>query len=192
MTRDVQARIRKRIRDRLDELRMTGRELAKACGHGDAWISGLLDGRQGLHWSDLDLVASKLGVPPSELVRYDEDELRELTPTEMRLLRHFQSWPASIKDKWLDVLDFMALTSPDHEMASALLLLREAPLSYQRPIVRFLHKTLRETNRQESVRLISALESGAEAAAPHTKRRPRKAGTSLDVQLNGDGLRRTR
>jgi transcriptional regulator with XRE-family HTH domain len=82
-TKDVQVRIRARIRTRLDELGMTARELARSVGHDDAWISGVLRGAHGIHWKDFDAVAEKLGISPSELVRHDNAELRELTPRVM-------------------------------------------------------------------------------------------------------------
>src|SRR5687767_3007820 len=90
---DVQVRIRERIRTRLADLKMTARELARAVGHDDAWISGVLAGAHGVHWKDFDAVAEKLGLSPSELIRHDDAEVRELTPTQMRLLRHYQAWP---------------------------------------------------------------------------------------------------
>lgn len=144
MTRDVQARIRKRIRDRLDELGMTGRELAQACGNSDGWVSGLLEGRQGLHWKDFDRVAAKLGLSPSELVRYDDSELRELTPSEMRLLRHFQEWPEPIRHRWLDVLDYFASTAPDSETAGLLVHLRDTPRSLRAATIDWLSRLAQE------------------------------------------------
>lgn len=142
--RDVQARIRRRIRDRLDELKMTARELTRALGHNDAWISGVLSGRQGVHWKDFDAVAAQLRMSPSELVRHDDAEVRELTPTEMRMLRHFQSWPEPIRHRWLDIWDFYAVTAPDRSVAILLTLLRDTPPSLRGPTTRWLEHLLRE------------------------------------------------
>jgi len=120
MTRDdAKTRVRKRIRARLDELGMTGRELANAGRppKSDAWISGVLSGAQGLQLEDLDWVAEKLRLSPSELVREDKSELRELRPHEMKALRHYQSLPSQIQDRLLRVFDYFAAATPDQEGA---------------------------------------------------------------------------
>lgn len=144
MRRDVQARMRQRIRERLDELRMTQRELAKAVGHNDAWISGVLDGYQGLSWKDFDAVADALSLSPAELVRRDEDTVREIAPREMRLLRYFQDWPDAIKDYWLEVMAFFAASVPDSESALLLTHLRRTPRSLRTPVMRWLGRLLEE------------------------------------------------
>jgi transcriptional regulator with XRE-family HTH domain len=141
---DVQARIRKRVRARLDDLGMTARELARAVGHDDAWISGVLAGAHGLHWKDFDKVADKLGLSPSELVRYDDSEIRELTPSEMRLLRHYQAWPKAMQQKWLDLLEHFSATTPDTETAVFLERLRMMPKSIRRPVLDWFARLLEE------------------------------------------------
>jgi hypothetical protein len=178
MRRDVQARIRKRIRDRLDDLRMTARELARAAGHDDAWISGILSGSQGLHWKDYDVVCAKLGISPSELVRYDEAELRELTPSEMVWLRHYQGWPEEIRDRWLAVLNFFASTAQDRDGAVLLTQLRELPPSLRGPTIDWLRRLLKE-----GIPPAQLLGGGAPVIAAGSvergpKRRARTAGTS--------------
>lgn len=184
MVRDVQARIRKRIRDRLDELGMTGRELARACGNSDGWISGLLEGRQGLHWKDFDRVAEKLGLSPSELVRYDDSELRELTPSQMKLLRHFQEWPESIRHRWLDVLDYFASTAPDSETAGLLVHLRDTPRSLRVATIEWLSRLAREGIPPEQLLGDAERETIAKPALKSTTRpdrRPRKPGVTRDI-----------
>jgi transcriptional regulator with XRE-family HTH domain len=141
---DVQVRIRKRVRARLDELGMTARELARAVGHDDAWISGVLAGAHGLHWKDFDKVAEKLNLSPSELVRHDDAEVRELTPSEMRLLRHYQSWPKAMQQKWLDLLEHLSATTPDTETAAFLERLRTMPKSIRRPVLDWMSRLLEE------------------------------------------------
>lgn len=139
---DVQVRIRKRIRARLDELGMTARELALAVGHNDAWISGVLAGAHGLHWKDFDKVADKLALSPSELVRHDDAEVRELTPSEMRLLRHYQQWPKDIQERWLAMLDFFNVSIPDRETAAVLDIVRALPPSFRRPVLGWFSRCL--------------------------------------------------
>jgi transcriptional regulator with XRE-family HTH domain len=184
VTRDVQARIRKRIRDRLDDLGMTGRELAKACGNSDGWISGLLEGRQGLHWKDFDRVAEKLGLSPSELVRYDDSELRELTPSEMRVLRHFREWPESIKHRWLDVLDYFAATAPDQETAGLLVHLRDTPRSLRAATIDWLSRLAQEGIPPTQLTGGGVPQTTAKSASKsptHRDRRPRKPGATRDI-----------
>ena len=186
MRRDVQARIRKRIRDRLDDLRMTARELARAVGHDDAWISGILNGSQGLHWKDFDGVAAKLGLHPSELVRHDDDELRELSPTEMTLLRHFRSWPDAIKDRWIDVLEFFASTAPDRETAILLTHLRDTPKSLRGPTMRWLERLLQEGIPPAYIAGAVGLETDAAGGGKGPKRPARRAGTPPGTRTRTD------
>lgn len=190
MRRDVQARIRKRIRDRLDDLKMTARELAKAIGHGDAWISGILEGDQGLHWKDFDAVASKLNLTPSDLVRHDDDNFRELTPSEMRMLLHFREWPDAIKHRWLDVLDFFAATAPDRDAAILLTHLRDTPKSLRGPTMRWLERLLQEGIPPEHIVGAGAPETDAGASSGRsTTRRAPSAETRPAGRFGGDDLK---
>lgn len=162
--KDVQARIRARIRLRLEELGMTARELARDVGHDDAWISGILRGYQGLHWKDFDAVADKLGISPSELVRHDDAELRELTPSEMALLRHYQTWPTAIRDRWLDILDHFAASIPDKDTATLLEKIRSTPRSVRRPVLSWLSRLLEEGIPPEAI--TGGVELGPDEAPP--------------------------
>jgi transcriptional regulator with XRE-family HTH domain len=145
MGADAKMRVARRIRARLDELGMTGRELAQSEGKSDAWISGVLKGSQGLQLEDLDWVARKLRLSPSELVRHDDSELRELRPSEMRLLRHYQQWPDQIQERWLRVLDYFAASTPDPESARLLDQWRELSLSDRRRLRNMLERLLQGT-----------------------------------------------
>lgn len=179
MKKDVQVRMRERIRARLQETGMTARELARAVGHDDAWISGILAGAQGLHWKDFDAVANKLGLAPSELVRHDDDEVRELTPTEMRLLKHYQSWPKVIQTRWVELLDFYAERTPDAEFADFIAQLKMVPKSLRRPVLEWLAGLL-----EAGTPPIGSVDGGGHesTAAPSgtdTKRRNRLGRTQL-------------
>ena len=175
MQRDVQARMRLRIRERLDELRMTQRELAKAVGHNDAWISGVLDGYQGLSWKDFDAVATALSISPADLVRRDTDTVREITPREMRMLRYFQDWPEPIKDYWLEVMAFFAASVPDSEAALLLAHLRRTPRSLRTPVMRWLGRLLEEGNPPGVLADVVAQYSDAGSAGTSTTSRARSA-----------------
>jgi transcriptional regulator with XRE-family HTH domain len=169
-TKDVQVRIRARIRTRLDELGMTARELARSVGHDDAWISGVLRGAHGIHWKDFDAVAEKLGISPSELVRHDNAELRELTPREMKLLRHYQAWPSDMQDRWLAMLDHFAATVPDRETTTLLDRLRALPRSVRRPVLSWLFQLLEESIPPEALAGGVVLGADEVPTAPSTLR----------------------
>lgn len=177
MRKDAQTRIRLRIRARLEELGMTARELARAVRHDaserevDAWISGILKGRQGVHWKHFDAIADKLGLSPSELVRYDDAELRELTPSEMRLLAHYRNWPDGIRERWLDMLDHFATTVPDRDTATLLDRLRRTPRGLRKPVTGWLLHLLEEGIPPEAV--TGGVERGKaeEPIEPSTTRR---------------------
>jgi transcriptional regulator with XRE-family HTH domain len=184
---DVQVRIRKRIRSRLDELGMTARELARAVGHDDAWISGVLAGAHGVHWKDFDAVAKKLGLSPSELVRHDDSEIRELTPSEMRLLRHYQNWPRDMQERWLALLDHLSAEIPDRETANFLGLVRALPPSFRRPVVNWFARLLEEGTLLEELTAGAVVESGEAARVLDTKRLGQRGQTPPDGRRHGDG-----
>jgi hypothetical protein len=121
LRRGVKDRIRNRIRARLEELGMSARELAilaRPNDHSaqlDSWISGVLSGAQALSWKHFDAVCDALRLSPSELVREDASELRELRPHEMAMLRHYQQWPPAIQDRWLKILEYFSAATSDPE-----------------------------------------------------------------------------
>lgn len=183
---DVQVRIRKRIRTRLDELGMTARELARAVGHDDAWISGVLAGAHGLHWKDFDAVANKLNLSPSELVRYDDSEVRELSPSEMRLLRHYQAWPKAMQLRWLDLLDHFSATTPDPETAAFLDRLRVMPKSLRRPILEWIGRLLEEGTLPIGLIGGGAQDSSAKSSSPDATPQNLSTGTARADRGRGD------
>lgn len=73
-----------------------------------SWATGLTkpDGSD-LRLRDLDDVAQLLDVPPGDLVRRDTDHYLEVTPSEMRLLRHFRMVPDVIRGHWMAYLDYI-------------------------------------------------------------------------------------
>lgn len=170
MKKSALTRVRMRIRARLEELGMTGRELAEAVGHKDAWISGILSGYQSLAWEDVDAVANKLGLSPSELIRHEDAVVRELTPREMKLLRHYQGWPNDMQDRWLSMLDFFAASVPDQDTAILLDRVRTLPRSVRRPVLAALYRFLEEGIPPEALGGGVVLGAGEESTEPDTPR----------------------
>lgn len=111
---DVRERIRLRVVARLKELGMTAREFALRTRPGesgaslDSWASGILKGSQSLSWKHFDAACDALGLSPSELVRYDGSELRELRPHEMRMLRLYGEWPTDHQVGFLHLLEYLS------------------------------------------------------------------------------------
>lgn len=176
MKKTAPARVRARIRARLDELGMTGREVAHAVGKGDAWISGILTGYQNLAWEDLDAVCEKLGLSPGELVRHDDAVVRELTPREMKLLQHYQTWPTDMQDRWLLMLEFFAASVPDKDTANLLDRVRVLPRSIRRPVLAWLLRLLEEGTPPEALTGGVVLGPGDGPPEPTTPRRVRPNG----------------
>jgi hypothetical protein len=111
---DVRERIRLRVVARLEELGMTAREFALRTRPGepgaslDSWVSGILKGTQALSWKHFDTACDALGMSPSELVRYDGSDLRELRPHEMRMLRLYNEWPMDQQTAFLHLLEYLS------------------------------------------------------------------------------------
>jgi hypothetical protein len=169
---------------------MTARELARAVRRdatddreADAWISGILAGRQGLHLKYFDAVADKLALSPSELVRYDDAVIRELTPREMRLLTHYQNWSSDMQDRWLAMLDFFAASVPDRETATLLDRLRALPRSVRRPVLSWLFRLLEEGIPPEALTSVVHDDPTAVPAAPAMPRpNPRRKQLSVSAR----------
>jgi len=151
MRRDLKERMRQRVRARLDELGMSGREVALSVrprpfteDHQewqdkiDSWWSSIMTGRAALSWEYVDAVCAALRISVSELVRDDDTELRELTPSEMRLLRYYQNWPRAVQDRWLKLLEYFESTSLEPDKARWLDEVEELSPQEQRELHQYL------------------------------------------------------
>jgi hypothetical protein len=192
MRRPVKERMRVRIRARLDELGMTSRELAQKARPGesdlalDSWISGILTGVQALSWKHFDAVCSALSLSPSDLVREDDSTLRELTPTEMALLRHYQQWPTQIQERWLRLLDYFSASLPDPESAKFLDEVRELSLVDRRLLRQYLSQ-LRHSTRPQTPEFFSGTpEALASAGERRTTRPTGRSQTRPDTRGDDD------
>lgn len=112
---DVNARerVRVRLRNFLLDKGISGRAFGKRLGHGDQWVSNLLNGKFSLGLDDLDAAAKIVERTPSDLVRKDEDELWELRPTEMRLVRAVRELPPALRDHLVTLAEYLVGVVPD-------------------------------------------------------------------------------
>lgn len=83
----------------------TQRELAGKVGKSQPWLVKILSGENALRLDDIDRVAKALGWPPAELIREGENELIEVTPSELRLLRAFRASDMALRLHFLAVLE---------------------------------------------------------------------------------------
>lgn len=116
------ARVRQRVLDLLDAsresprgLRKTQSGIATALGLNKATISQILKGKSDFRMAHLDALADYFGVPPSTLFRLESSRLIELTPAEIRLVRHWRTWPAEIQALILPLYDYFAGTFPEEK-----------------------------------------------------------------------------
>lgn len=121
---DAMERLRRRLRVLLDE-RLPGGKIRqkRLCaflqGRGDkrkseAWLSNILNGRRGIRLKDLDGIAEFFQIPPGELVRNEGDEMWELTPLEMHVMRRWRRIDLEEKRAFLVLLQlghFVAMLS---------------------------------------------------------------------------------
>lgn len=167
---NARERVRQRMLARLDELGMTARELAlRVRGEGaDSWISAILSGTNALSWKYFDEVCRELRLTPGELVRSSDVELAELTPSEMRVIRHFREWPRQIQDRWLHMLEYFSASIPDKETARFLQDWKELSAADRQRIHLFLRQRLPDTHPQTDLRVVRPPDSVASASAPDT------------------------
>ena len=91
-------RVRRRLRDWLaKEGQESTARLARAV---DAKVNR---GRatQDIRLRDLDAIAEEMGIPVGELVQPEGADYIEVTPIEMRMIRHLRAMPDSARDHWL-------------------------------------------------------------------------------------------
>lgn len=112
MTWDIRTRVRQRIARLLEDRGFTNRLYAKKVDHREQWVSNLLNGKFTPKLDELDKLAAPLGVPASELVRHAED-LWELNPTEMRVIRAVRQLPPAVRDHLVTLADYLMGVTPD-------------------------------------------------------------------------------
>lgn len=109
MPRNAMDRLRHRLNLWLDVRTSAGglrrTKLAKDVGHTPTWLSNVMTGRRGVRVADLDKIADFFRLPVGELVRLDDDEMVEVTPTEKKLLRRFRRANQDLRHLIMSVLD---------------------------------------------------------------------------------------
>lgn len=84
-------RLRRRLEALIDARTHAGairqKRLAEYMGKSEAWISNILAGKKGVRLVDLDALAEFFRVPPAELIREADNDLVEVTPSELGFLR---------------------------------------------------------------------------------------------------------
>lgn len=106
-TMDAMQRLRRRLAVLLDDRTPGGRlrqkTLARYLNKSEAWLSNILAGRKGLRLVDLDQLAEFFALPPAELIRRESDNLVEVTPTELALLRKFRRMDEAMRNAILKI-----------------------------------------------------------------------------------------
>ncbi len=170
MRRDLKERIRARVVERMDALGISGRELAKAIrpqeaeSTNDSWISSIITGRASMTWDYIDAACDKLNITPGELVRDDASDMRELKPSEMRLLRHWQMWPQQVQDRLLKIADYFSSIAPEPDQARLLAEWEELSDIERREVQVYLYGLRQERLRRRDERGVSQMGS-SEAAS---------------------------
>lgn len=112
------ARVRRRIKAWVDTEGHGSRKLLADAvkglygkGHSSSWVTDIIDGPdkkgQDLRLRDLDAVAEKMGVPPGDLVRRDDNMYAEVTPTEQRILRFYRALPDVARHHLVAYFDYL-------------------------------------------------------------------------------------
>lgn len=116
---NARERVRQAMRRKLDRLGMTNRAFGKMFsankgqGHGDQWVSNLLQGKHALSLEELDEAARALKCRASDLVRDDTEEAVFLNPMEQRLIRALREVPHVIRDHFLTLAEYLLGVAPD-------------------------------------------------------------------------------
>lgn len=83
-------RVRGRLQSLIDRDVWSQRELAKRVGKSQPWLQKILSGENSLRLDDIDAMAAACRVPPAELIRDADNEIVEVTPSELRALRRIR------------------------------------------------------------------------------------------------------
>jgi hypothetical protein len=124
-TLDAAQRLKRNVRRLLDEqrgLKGPRRTISGLAGQLELkpnGVSTILKASGVPHFKlrQVDQIAEYFGVPPAVLIKEDDSNLVELTPSEMRLIRIWREWPREIQHHVLEMLAFFAALAPAEKQA---------------------------------------------------------------------------
>lgn len=170
---DARTRVRQRIRALLEKRGKTNRAFAGWMGHKDQWASNLLAGRFSLSLDELDRAASFLNVPPSDLVKLDDQSV-ELSPSERRVVEAMRTLPVPVRDHLMLLADYLVGVTPRE--VDFLATVRRLSAADQKRIFDYAAMTaLVRSPEPDPVDLIGPPETSGQPASPtqHTRKRHR-------------------
>jgi transcriptional regulator with XRE-family HTH domain len=112
MSSHARTRVRQRIKALLEQRGQTNRAFAQWLGHKDQWASNLLAGRFALSLDEIDRAAAFLNVPPSDLVKVDDADGVELSPSERRVVNAMRMLPLPVRDHLMLLADYLVGVTP--------------------------------------------------------------------------------
>lgn len=130
-------RARERLRHHLERDVWTQREFAQKVGKSQPWLVKILSGENSLRLDDLDIIALALRIPPAELIREAENEIVEVTPSELRALRGIRALESEQVTHLLAIIDMAVgqVAPPASRRQTALgFSPKDAKVAHDRPI----------------------------------------------------------
>lgn len=140
-------RVRLAIIRRKNDLGMSNRDFGRGFsanhgkGHGDQWVSNLLNPKMPnkLSLLELDEAASILKTSAAALVKSPYETAEYLTPTEHRIITAMRAVPASIRDHFLTLAEYLIGVAPQE--IDLLMEYRELTREEQTRIQHWIHVT---------------------------------------------------
>lgn len=170
----IQDRALEKIQEDIKEKRYKARQLAEKAGHGDGWISDILNEKSvGLPYKVIEAAAALRGIDPAEYFLEPTSELRALNPLEAEFIRYARTWP---RDVFLALLTYLRHFAPS----------TVAEEQY-RNAVNYLRKMGR-SERQQAMAYLLLLSEGqlpADVRAKLTADPVTLPGGSIDAMLRG-------
>ena len=112
----MQARALAKVQADIREKRYKATQLAEKAGHGDGWISDILNQKSaGLPYKVIEAAAELRGIDPAEYFLAPDSELRALNPLEAEFIRYARTWPRTVLGSLLTFLQYFAPASAAEE-----------------------------------------------------------------------------
>ena len=123
----IQARALAKIQDDIKEKRYKQTQLAEKTGHGDGWISDIVNEKSvGLPYEVIEAAAALRGIDPAEYFLDPTSELRALNPLEAEFIRYARTWPNEVFAALLTYMrHFVPSTVAEEQYRNAVAYLRK-------------------------------------------------------------------